>query len=167
MAEHSRREGLGIHFAGCDLSAQAVAFAATHAVARGLEVNYFQADALADPLPGDYDVLLHSLFLHHLDTEEALRLLQRMGTAASKLVLVNDLIRSPLGYGLAWTACRLLSRSAIVHHDGPVSVQGAFRPQEVAELAAKAGLKGAVIGRCWPERYLLRWRRDGAIGAGA
>jgi 2-polyprenyl-3-methyl-5-hydroxy-6-metoxy-1,4-benzoquinol methylase len=166
LAERSRREGLSIRFAGCDLSGQAVAIAAAHAASSGLDVSYFQADALADPLPGDYDVLLHSLFLHHLDTEEALRLLRRMGAAARKLVLISDLIRSPLGYGLAWAACRLLSRSAIVHHDGPVSVQGAFRLQEVAELATAAGLKGAVISRCWPERYLLQWRRDPVIDAG-
>jgi hypothetical protein len=82
-----------------------------------------------------------------------------MGEASRSLVLVNDLIRSPLGYGLAWVGCRLLSRSPIVHFDGPVSVQGAFQLQEVQALAARAGLLGATLRRSWPERYLLSWRR--------
>lgn len=159
LAERAHREGLAVQVDGCDLSPQAVAIAAGKAADRGLNGSFFQADALRDPLPDDYDILLCTLFLHHLDDEEAVDLLRRMGRASRALVLVNDLIRSPLGYGLAWGGCRLLSRSPIVHFDGPVSVQGAFQLQEVRALAARAGLDGAVIRRSWPERYLLSWRR--------
>jgi hypothetical protein len=55
----------------------------------------------------------------------------------------------------------LLSRSPIVHFDGPVSVQGAFQMQEVQTLAVRAGLLEATLRRSWPERYLLSWRRPG------
>jgi SAM-dependent methyltransferase len=75
-----------------------------------------------------------------------------MARRARQLVLVNDLIRSPLGYGLAWAGTRLLSRSWIVHTDGPRSVQGAFQLAEVAAMAERAGLRGASLRRCWPER---------------
>jgi len=62
--------------------------------------------------------------------------------------------------------CRLLSRSPIVHFDGPVSVQGAFRMDEALDLAARAGLDGATIRRSWPERFLLSWHRPvGALEA--
>jgi 2-polyprenyl-3-methyl-5-hydroxy-6-metoxy-1,4-benzoquinol methylase len=159
LAERARKEGLAVRIDGCDLSGQAVAIAARHAAERNLDGAFFQADALKDPLPADYDVILCSLFLHHLDDDEAVDLLRRMGHASRSLVLVNDLIRSPLGYGLAWLGCRLLSRSPIVHFDGPVSVQGAFRLEEALALAARAGLAGARVQRSWPERYLLRWRR--------
>lgn len=165
LAELARREGLNIHSDGCDLSDQAVAIATQSAATRGLNARFFRADALNEPLPGGYDVLLCSLFLHHLESDDASKLLRRMAEAARHLVLVNDLIRSPLGYVLAWSACRLLSRSAIVHHDGPISVQGAFQTQEVIALAARAGLEGTVVSRCWPERYLLQWRRKDALGA--
>jgi len=159
LAERARREGLAVQVDGCDLSPQAVAIATRSAEERALGGRFFQADALHDPLPDDYDVILCSLFLHHLDEQQAVDLLQRMGRASRCLVLVNDLIRSPLGYGLAWAGCRLLSRSPIVHFDGPVSVQGAFQLSEVRALAAQAGLEGAELRRSWPERYLLHWRR--------
>ena len=163
LAERARREGLSVRVDGCDLSPQAVAIASSSAADRGLESTFFQVDALAGPLPDGYDVLLCTLFLHHLDEPQAVDLLRRMGQASRSLVLVNDLIRSPLGYGLAWVGCRLLSRSPIVHFDGPVSVQGAFGLQEVQTLAARAGLLGATLRRSWPERYLLSWRRrDGS-----
>jgi len=160
LAERARRAGIGVQVDGCDLSPQAVAIATNNADGRALGTRFFQADALNDPLPDDYDVILCSLFLHHLDDEQAEDLLQRMGRATRYLVLVNDLIRSPLGYGLAWAGCRLLSRSPIVHGDGPLSVQGAFQLREVRALAARAGLKGAELRRSWPERYLLSWRRS-------
>ena len=161
LAERARREGLNVRVDGCDLSPQAVAIAARSSDERGLSATFFQADALHDPLPDDYDVILCTLFLHHLEDAEAVDLLRRMARASRCLVLVNDLIRSPLGYGLAWAGCRLLSRSPIVHFDGPVSVQGAFQLREVRELAARAGLDGADLRRSWPERYLLCWRRPG------
>lgn len=160
LAERARREGLTIQVDGCDLSPQAVAIATSRAGERALGARFFQADALNDPLPEDYDVILCSLFLHHLDEEQAVDLLQRMARASRCLLLVNDLIRSPLGYGLAWAGCRLLSRSPIVHFDGPISVQGAFQMAEVQALAGRAGLEGATVRRSWPERYLLCWRRS-------
>ena len=160
LAERARREGLDMQIDGCDLSPQAVAIATRNAEERALGTRFFQADALNDPLREDYDVILCSLFLHHLDQQQAVDLLQRMGRASRCLVLVNDLIRSPLGYSLAWAGCRLLSRSPIVHFDGPVSVQGAFQLQEVRALALQAGLEGAALRRSWPERYLLSWRRS-------
>lgn len=159
LAERCQREGLAVQVDGCDLSQQAVTNACRHAAGKPLQATFFQADALRDPLPQDYDVVVCSLFLHHLDDSAAVELLRRLGQSCRQLVLVNDLIRSPLGYGLAWAGCRLLSRSPIVHFDGPVSVQGAFRMDEALDLAIRAGLGGASIRRSWPERFLLSWRR--------
>ncbi len=159
LAERCRHHGLTVQVDGCDLSQQAVAIASRAAAGQHLKTTFFQADALRDPLPLDYDVVVCSLFLHHLDETSAVELLRRMGQCCRQLVVVNDLIRSPLGYGLAWVGCRLLSRSPIVHFDGPVSVQGAFRMNEALDLAIRAGLGGARVRRSWPERFLLSWRR--------
>ncbi|MCA9021331.1 MAG: hypothetical protein KDA74_14375, partial [Planctomycetaceae bacterium] len=60
---------------------------------------------------------------------------------------------------LAWTACRLLTRSPVVHTDGPLSVAGAFTVNEIKELAGQAGLDGFQITRHWPQRWLLKWSR--------
>ncbi len=166
LAERCRSNGLAVQVDGCDRSEQAVAIASHHASGSPLGSSFFQADVLVDPLPDGYDVMVCSLFLHHLEDADAVELLRRLGQSCRHLVLVNDLIRSPLGYGLAWAGCRLLSRSPIVHFDGPVSVQGAFRLDEAMDLAAWAGLGGARVQRSWPERFLLSWRRpDPALEA--
>src|SRR5262249_5940057 len=112
-----------------------------------------------DPLPGGYDAVICSLFLHHLEETEAVILLRRMADAAGHLVLVNDLARYRWGYLLAYFGTRLLSRCRVVHIDGPRSVEGAFGVAEVRSLAERAGLRKATLARRWPGRFLLSWQR--------
>jgi SAM-dependent methyltransferase len=155
----ARRAGLPLELAGCDVSPDAVEYAVGRAAEQGACVRFFVHDALAGPLPAGYDVVTCSLFLHHLEEAAAVGLLRRMADAAGKLVLVNDLERSPAGLVLAVVGTRLLSRSDVVHVDGPRSVEGAFTVEEARRLADVAGLTGATVRRRWPFRYLLAWAR--------
>jgi SAM-dependent methyltransferase len=160
LARRAVRSGLPVRVEGCDLSPRAVGFAGERAVAEGVAVRFFEWDALTGPLPDGYDVVMSTLFLHHLDEAQAVDLLGRMRTAAGRQVLVDDLLRSRLGLALAWIGCRILSGSKVVHHDGPASVSAAFTTAEVAALAGRAGLEGARITRHWPQRFLLSWSRS-------
>jgi 2-polyprenyl-3-methyl-5-hydroxy-6-metoxy-1,4-benzoquinol methylase len=155
-----RREGIDLEVHGCDISDEAVTLATAAARAEGLEAHFFQADAIGAPLPGGYHLIITSLFLHHLREVDAEALLRSMAAATLEQVMVHDLIRSHLDLLLTWIGTRLLSRSPIVHIDGPLSVGGAFQFDEVAQLATAAGLAGAQISRFWPERFLLSWCRD-------
>ena len=155
-ALHSR---LGVQVEGCDLSPTAVEFAQARARAKNLSVRFFVWDALAGALPEGYDVVTCSLFLHHLDDAQAEGLLRRMGVAAARLLLVDDLIRDRAGYMLALLACHGLSRSWVVHADGPASVEGAYTMEEAKALAHRAGLADTTLERHWPRRFLLSWSR--------
>jgi 2-polyprenyl-3-methyl-5-hydroxy-6-metoxy-1,4-benzoquinol methylase len=148
--------GLSVEAEACDVSATALAHAA--ASADGAAVRFFRHDVLADPLPGGFDLVTCSLFLHHLPEADAVMVLRRMKDAGSA-VAVNDLSRSRTGYLLVWAACRLLTRSPVVHFDGPVSVKAAFTPREALALAERAGLTGAGVESRWPCRFLLTWGR--------
>jgi hypothetical protein len=82
-----------------------------------------------------------------------------MASAARRALIVQDLARSRLGYALAWTALRVLVRSDVARIDGARSVRAAFTIPEAESLARRAGLEGACIAACWPERFVLEWRR--------
>lgn len=155
----ARRAALEVEIDGCDVSRLAVEYARQQAEEAQAEVRFFQCDALLEPWPGDYDVVISSLFLHHLDEARAVELLRRMAAAAKRLVLVNDLMRSPAGFVLAWLGTRLLTRSDVARADGPRSVEGAFSLDEVGSLCRRAGLMDVTIQRRWPCRFLLTWRR--------
>ena len=154
----ARRAGCRIEVHGCDASAVAVRHARSAADGSGSDARFFELDVLADDLPEGFDVIYSTLFLHHLDEDEAVALLRRMSAAARTMLVAQDLIRSRTGFVLAWTGVRVLSRSDVARTDGPRSVRAAFTLAEIAEMAQRAGLEGAKIRRCWPQRFSLTWR---------
>lgn len=154
LARRAQRAGLPLEIAACDRSARAVVHARERLGRAGVEARIFRADALEDDW-GAWDVVTSSLFLHHLDEGEALRLLRLLSARARRLALVCDLERCRAGWGLAWTAGRLLTRSDVVRVDGPRSVEGAFTAEEALELARRAGLVGARVARRFPYRWVL------------
>jgi 2-polyprenyl-3-methyl-5-hydroxy-6-metoxy-1,4-benzoquinol methylase len=142
---------------GCDRSERTVAYARKRAEQAGVACRFFRLDVLLDDLPADYHVILSSLFLHHLETEQAATLLERMAGAAGRSVLVSDLLRTRSGLLLAYCATRLLTTSEVVRADGPQSVRAAFTLDEVKSLAARARLDGCTVTTCRPCRFLLAW----------
>lgn len=157
LAHLFKRHGWPFEYHGCDFSNQAVEIAAENARKQGVLAHFFEWDALAGPLPERYDIVINSLFLHHLSEDEIVAVLNNL-SASTGTLLVEDLVRSRWGYLLAQVGCRLLSRSPIVHFDGPVSVEGALNLDEIRTLADRAGLAQATIKKHWPERFLLKWQ---------
>lgn len=155
LAARARRAGALFEWAGCDVSGTALTVARRRAEAAGIKAEWFALDALADPLPGGFDVVTCSLFLHHLDDEPARIVLAKMHAAARVMSLVGDLERSIMNYGLVWLGTRLVSRSPIVHVDGPLSVRAAFTADELRRLAVSGGVESAVVTRHFPCRLRL------------
>jgi len=158
LAVRAQRRGHHWQLLGSDISPTAVAYAAQRASKQQLAVDFLTHNALETPLPDDCDVIVCSLFLHHLNDEQAELLLRRMREAARQMVIVDDLRRSNWGLLVAVIGTRLLSRSRIVHIDGLRSVRAAFTPRELSTLADRAGLAGHRVTTCWPARQLLVWR---------
>jgi 2-polyprenyl-3-methyl-5-hydroxy-6-metoxy-1,4-benzoquinol methylase len=147
--------GIALEVHGCDVNPIAIGFARDLARERGLDVQFFQHDA-KDELPGDFDLVCSSLFLHHLSEDEALAFLQAL-MAAGKAVVLQDLLRTRLGHLLALATVPFLTGSPVVRVDGVRSVIAAFSLSEVEQMARQAGLKGVRIRPCWPERFSLYW----------
>jgi hypothetical protein len=145
--------------AGCDVSLVALNHARDRARAAAAELELFECDAVRGDLPGRHDVVMCSLFLHHLDDGAAVGFLRKAAAAADRAVLVCDLQRCRAGLWLAQAATRLLTTSPVVHVDGPRSVRAAFTCAEALELTRRAGLQGARVQRKWPFRFLLSWYR--------
>ena len=161
LAKRSIGHPFPIEFFGRDLSETAIAHAREAAQQLGVTtVEFSQADAFSDDRVNEsFDVVLATLFLHHLNRDDAKKLLNRMAGLTNQIVLVDDLRRTKLGYVFALVGCRILSRSPIVHYDGPLSVRAAYTEAEVLQMAEEAGLRGASTTPHWPQRFLFEWRR--------
>ena len=150
--------GVQLEVTALDRSPTALACAAERAAARGISLRCLHVDVVTTDLPGRFDVVTCTLLLHHLERADAVRLLAKMAAAARCLLVVQDLQRSAAGYAVAWLGTRLLTRSSIVHRDGPASVVAAFTPMEAEALAREAGLADAHVAQCFPWRWVLVWR---------
>jgi 2-polyprenyl-3-methyl-5-hydroxy-6-metoxy-1,4-benzoquinol methylase len=156
LARYANSQQISLHVAGCDMSDTAVTQASIRANAAGVAAEYFVRDVINEALPDGYDFITCSLFLHHLEVEDVITLLKAIGRSAGTLGVISDLRRTELGYLLAAVGVRLLSRSRIVHIDGPLSVRGAFSTDEARSIADAAGLNGrANIRHVWPQRFLM------------
>jgi SAM-dependent methyltransferase len=155
----ARREKLALQFEACDLNPRTVAYAQRRARERRADVHVFPLDVLHQEIPHPYDVVMCSLFLHHLRDEEAVLVLGRMSQAATHMLLVNDLLRGVVGLVLAHVCTPFLTPSKVNRVDSVRSVRAAFTVEEVRLLAGRAGLNGAVVEKRWPCRYLLKWTR--------
>lgn len=132
------RRGLRMELSGVDLNPWSTA-AAKAATPAAMGIRYLTSD-LFDLPPGETDVVVSSLFTHHLTDAQVVDFLVWMEARARRGWFVNDLHRHPV----AFHGFRLLSGAAgwhrFVQHDGPISVARSFRRRDWDALLRRAGL---------------------------
>ncbi len=134
LVKWARFQGIETRVVAVDFNPAACAWAARQAA--GLpEIRICRADAFALPfVEGSFDYVHCALFLHHFPRAEASRLLGLLFALCRRGLIINDLHRHPLSfYPVKW-GVRLLSRSPLVQHDGPLSVLRGFTREELEEL---------------------------------
>jgi 2-polyprenyl-3-methyl-5-hydroxy-6-metoxy-1,4-benzoquinol methylase len=145
---------------GIDISPRAIERAEDRACRCASPAKFLLRDVTAQGCP-PCDVAVSSLFLHHLDDDDARQLLRVMASAARRGIVISDLIRSPAGLFLAYFATFFLTASRVARVDGPRSVRAARTPAEYRALLESVGLRGATVRRVWPERVVIVWRAKG------
>lgn len=153
--------GVDLSRRGLERAAARISAARASVAGLSLRFSFITRDLVVNGcLPAD--IAISSLFLHHLDDEQAVRVLRSMAEHCRLGFVVSDLIRSWLGLTLAVVGTSLLSGSRVARNDGPLSVRAARTPREYQQLLAAAGLASATVRRVWPERVLITWRREAA-----
>ena len=159
-AQRAARDGLKLDIHTLDVSHVAVETQTRRAHEAGVRISPVQADCLGGPLPGQYDLVTNSLFMHHLDPPDVKRLLKSMNEAALRDVLICDLERSRLNLAMVAIGAHALSRSHVVHTDSSLSVHGAYTIREFRDLCDQAGISGAQVSRVIPCRFTASWSKD-------
>jgi SAM-dependent methyltransferase len=139
------RRGLRMELSGVDLNPWSTA-AAEAATPAFMGIRYATGD-LFDLPPGETDVVISSLFTHHLTDAQVVEFLVWMERRARRGWFVNDLHR----HAVAFYGFRVLSGVAgwhrFVQHDGPISVARSFRRRDWDALLREAGLTGKATVR--------------------
>ena len=104
------------------------------------------ADAFHLPFSTDsFDFVFSSLFLHHFPDEDVVSLLRDFSRVARRAVLAVDLERGPLAFHFLPATKWLFRWNDLFVADGLISVQAAFKREELQGLAFRAGLRSARV----------------------
>jgi SAM-dependent methyltransferase len=104
---------------------------------------------------GGADVILSSLFTHHLDDASLVRFLAWQQGNAKIGWFINDLRRHPVSY-FGFSLLSIVMRwHPFVRHDGPVSIRRAFGTQDWRRLLAQARIDDARIEPWFPFRLCV------------
>jgi ubiquinone/menaquinone biosynthesis C-methylase UbiE len=96
-------------------------------------------DALNLPFDDNsFDIVSCSLFLHHLEPEQARQFVQQALRVARHAVIINDLVRSGLHYSLLYV-WRPFFRARTAYLDGLTSVHRSYTPSEIHKMLGGLG----------------------------
>jgi len=150
----AERRGIPVDLLGVDHDPRA-AQAAAAATPPGRPIRWITADCLSFRPAPPVDVVVSSLFAHHLDDAALIRFLAWMESAAAVGWFVSDLHRDPLAY-LGFSAWSRLARwHRFVRHDGPLSIARAFRRADWRRYLAAAGIPEDAVAIAWTMPFRL------------
>lgn len=125
---------------------------------QGPSLRIVRANALELPFAdASFDYATTSLFLHHLDDADVVRVLREMVRVARRGIIAGDLLRCRRAY--AWIKLFTLWANPIVKNDGPASVAQAFTREEILTLRDHAGATFANYFEHFGHRFVLAGER--------
>jgi SAM-dependent methyltransferase len=120
----------------------------------GNGIQWITKDALAYQPDEPVDVVITSLFTHHLEDDAIVQFVQWMERTAELGWFVNDLHRKRMPYYGFRTLAWAMRWHNFVRHDGPVSILRSFSRADWESYCAAAGLCGCDVEI--EERWLAR-----------
>ncbi|MGA2834438.1 MAG: methyltransferase domain-containing protein [Terracidiphilus sp.] len=135
----AKRRGIAVVLTGLDVNPDAAVIAADASPA-DCAIQWVSANVFTYNPPQPIDLVVSSLFTHHLAADDIVRFLQWMEQHAQIGWFINDLSRAPIPYHFFRIFSKLARLHSFVQHDGPVSIARAFRPEEWRDLCVAAGL---------------------------
>jgi len=152
----AKQRGVAVKLVGIDLNPHA-ARAAREFTPAGSAIEWITGDAFSTAFSEvqPVDIVLSSLFTHHLAEPEIVRFLAWSESVARLGWFVNDLVREEFPYRFFGPWARLMRWHRFVRHDGPVSFRRSFREAEWLRMLEAAGVSGAVLTRWTPARLCV------------
>lgn len=156
VEQWARQKGVAVRLTGIDLNPQA-AQAAREFTQSGSTIEWVTGEAFEFAPPEGMDLVISSLFTHHLLDAEIVRFLSWMERVSTLGWFISDLKRARGSYVGFTLLARLMRWHRFVQHDGPLSIQRAFTEADWESYAREAGLdRGSIqIRDAWPGRLCV------------
>lgn len=150
----AQRRGIRVSLVGIDLNPHA-ARAAREFTPSSSAIQWITGDAFAYTAP--VDVVMSSLFTHHLEEPEIVRFLAWSEAVAQRGWFVNDLCREVTPYRLFGLLAKCMRWHRFVQHDGPVSFRRSFLEEDWRRIVSAAGIDAekVLLSRWTPGRLCV------------
>jgi len=128
------------------------------------EISSVRASGFQLPF-GDnsFDYAIQSLTLHHFDDAGAVKILREMARVARGGIFVIDLNRNPVAYFFYTTIGHLFLHNRLLREDGALSILKSFTPEEMEQIAKRAGLANTKVEKHFPSRLVLSSSTNGNV----
>jgi len=155
IADWARENNFNVQLTGVDMNADVIGYFTKHCSTYP-EITSFTGDYLEFlDRNTSVDIVHCSLFCHHLNDDELIKLFTYFSEKVTTGFVINDLQRKWLAYYSAWFFTRLLNGTILAKNDGPVSVLRAFKASELKYLLEKANIKNYIIQKTRLFRFLI------------
>ena len=158
VAKFGRKKNLSLRLIGMDINEKSLALAKEKSV-KYPEITFLQQDILKlDSDSFSCDIVISTLTMHHFTNEEIVIFLKCFLNLSTLGFVINDLHRSSIAYNLFKLYSSFFMRTDLAKHDGLISIQRAFKKEELTSLVKELNVKTNIIKWQWAFRYL--WIAD-------
>ncbi len=155
VAKWGRKNNYNLQLTGVDLKQDCVDYAENFCKDFS-EITFHKSDYRnLQHLNNKYDIIITSLFCHHLNDNELVDLFSWCNAQAQIAFLMNDLHRHPLAYYSISFLTKLFSKSYLVKNDAKLSVLRGFKKQELISLISKSTIVNYQLKWRWAFRWLV------------
>lgn len=149
----AKKRGFDVKITGLDRHDQTAGIA-RELSASDRQIRIIRGDAMQLPfIDGAFDYVLTSMFLHHLDDDQVVRVLMEMNRVAKRGIIAADLLRHRRAY--FWISLFTTFSNPMVKHDARVSVAQAFVKEDVQSLREQAWIDYAEYFTHFGHRFVL------------
>jgi hypothetical protein len=154
VASWAARARLTVELAGIDLNPQSAQLARA-ATPGSMQIQYLTGDVFAHKPSRPYDVIINSLFMHHMNEDQTVAMLRWMAAHSRLGFFVNDLHRHRVAYEFIRVFTRCFGFNRMIRHDAPLSVARSFRTADWLGYAARADLDRSRLTVTWHWAFRL------------
>lgn len=165
IALEARNQKVEVNLIGVDLNKDALRLAAK-ASADFPEISYRAKDILtADFSDFECDIVISTLTMHHFPDQEILKFMERFEQLSSIGIVINDLQRSRLAYGLFRLFSLVFIQTKTARIDGLISITKGFTRNNLNDFAHKLPHLEHSMTWKWAFRYVwvMRKKRQKSI----
>ncbi len=146
-----KKNGNKLNILSVDINPRACFYASTNSP----KVKTVCGDVRNLPFKNRIDIIHASLFFHHFNEKDIIKILADLLNLCSRGVVINDLRRAMFAWLGITILTSLFSKSELVKNDGPLSVKRGFIKSDLIKILDVVSPGKYVIKRKWAFRWLI------------